>query len=50
MLGRLVGVGAILLLIVLSVPACQRESTSKKGSTVVDPDAGAQPKPAGRGG
>jgi hypothetical protein len=50
MVRRLVGVGAILLLILLSAPACQKDGANKKASTVVDPDAGAVPKPAGKAG
>jgi hypothetical protein len=41
-----------LLLIVMSVPACQKENTTRKAATVPDPDAGAKPNVVGgaRGG
>jgi hypothetical protein len=43
--------GALLLLALLSVPACDSDNKAKnKGPTVIDPDAGEQPKPAARGG
>jgi hypothetical protein len=52
MVRRFLCLGVILLLIVLGVPACQRESTTKKAVTVQDPDAGAKPNVVGgaRGG
>jgi hypothetical protein len=47
MVRRFLCFGVILLLIWVSVPACQKQSTPTKGATVSDPDAGARPKPAG---
>ena len=47
MVRRVLCCGVILLLIWVGVPACQKQGTTPKGPTVVDPDAGAQPKPGG---
>jgi hypothetical protein len=50
MLRRFLCLGA-LLLIVLGVAACGGSSKSPSPTkTVVDPDAGAKPSPAGKGG
>jgi hypothetical protein len=50
MVRRFLCLGAIVLLLLLSIPACGGGSTTRKGEPVPDPDSGARPKPAGRGG
>ncbi len=45
MVRRLLCVGAVLLLILLSVPACSNSKST--GKTVKDPDGDYVPKPAG---
>jgi hypothetical protein len=49
---RFLCLGAFLLLIVLGVAACGGGSSGKARTekTVPDPDAGAKPSPAGKGG
>ena len=47
MVRRFLCLGVILLLILLSGPACNNDSKTKKAPTVQDPDSGAKPAPAG---
>jgi hypothetical protein len=39
--------GAVLLLLLLSVPGCSNSKTTKKAPTVPDPDGNFVPKPGG---
>jgi hypothetical protein len=50
MIRRILSVGTLLLLIVLSVSACQKDNSTKKAPTVQDPDAGEKPPVNARGG
>jgi hypothetical protein len=50
MVRRILWLGALLLVMLTSIPACSDTKPNNVQSTVPDPQGGAVPKPAGKGG
>lgn len=50
MVSRLLGAGALLLVVLLSVPACDKKETAKKPTMTADPDKVEHPRPGGKAG